>query len=80
MSAAGLHRETAAGLSARLAAGEVSSVEITRSCLERIETVDPVVHAFLHLDGEDALRQAGRATFAGPPGRAGGHSREFPSP
>jgi len=78
MSASGLHRETVAGLSARLAAGEVSSVEITRSCLERIEAVDPVVRAFLHLDGEDALRQAEASDVRRAAGEGGGPLEGIP--
>lgn len=44
-----LTRLTAAGLAARLAAGEVSSVEATRAHLDRIAAVDGDVHAFLHV-------------------------------
>jgi len=42
-------RLTAADLAARLAAGELSSVEATRAHLERIAAVDGDVHAFLHV-------------------------------
>lgn len=44
-----LTRLTAADLAARLAAGEVSSVEATRAHLDRIAAVDGDVHAFLHV-------------------------------
>lgn len=44
-----LTRLTAADLAARLAAGEVSSVEATRAHLDRIAVVDGDVHAFLHV-------------------------------
>jgi aspartyl-tRNA(Asn)/glutamyl-tRNA(Gln) amidotransferase subunit A len=40
---------TAAALAAKLAAGEVSSVEATRAHLDRIAAVDGEVHAFLHV-------------------------------
>ncbi len=49
---------TAAGLAAKLAAGEVTSVEITQRHLDRIAEVDDRVHAFLHVDSEGALLQA----------------------
>ena len=44
-----LIRLTAAELAARLAAGEVSSVEATQAHLDRIAAVDGDVHAFLHV-------------------------------
>ena len=42
-------RLTAAELSAKLSAGEVSSVEATQAHLDRIAAVDGDVHAFLHV-------------------------------
>jgi len=53
-----LIRRTAAELADALAAGETTSVEITRACLDRIAEVDAQVHAFLHVDAEGALAQA----------------------
>ena len=53
-----LIRTTAADLAASIAAGEVSAVEVTEAHLERIEAVDALVHAFLHLDREGALAAA----------------------
>ena len=41
-----------------LAAGEVSSVELTRAHLEQIEAVNPALNAFLHVDPEGALAAA----------------------
>lgn len=41
-----------------LRTGELSSRELTQTCLARIETLDPTLHAFLHLDAEGALAQA----------------------
>ncbi len=55
-------RKTAAELADALAAGEVTSVELTRAHLDRIAAVDgdatAGVHAFLHVDAEGALAQA----------------------
>ncbi|MDM4763820.1 Asp-tRNA(Asn)/Glu-tRNA(Gln) amidotransferase subunit GatA [Galbitalea sp. SE-J8] len=65
-----LTRLSAAALSGLLAAGETSSVEITRAHLDRIEAVDGDVHAFLHVSDAaldtaalvDAQRAAGELT------------------
>ncbi len=51
---ADLTRLTASDLAAKLASGEVSSVEATRAHLERIADVDADIHAFLHVN-EHAL-------------------------
>jgi aspartyl-tRNA(Asn)/glutamyl-tRNA(Gln) amidotransferase subunit A len=64
-----LIRSSAADLAARLAAGEVSSVEVTQAHLDRIAAVDGDVHAFLHVNAAaletaaqvDADRAAGVA-------------------
>ena len=58
---------SAADLAAKLASGEVSSVEATQAHLDRIAAVDGDVHAFLHVNSEalataasvDAKRAAG---------------------
>jgi aspartyl-tRNA(Asn)/glutamyl-tRNA(Gln) amidotransferase subunit A len=49
---------TAAELAEALAAGETTSVEVTQAFLDRIEAVDPQVHAFLQGDAEGALAAA----------------------
>ncbi len=54
MSAADLTTKTAAALAELLAAGEVSSVEVTQAHLDRIAAVDGDIHAFLHIKS-DAL-------------------------
>jgi len=41
-----------------MAAGEISSVELTQAHLDRISDVDTQVHAFLYVDTEGALAQA----------------------
>ena len=45
-------------LATRLAAGEVSSVEATQACLDRIAAVDGKVKAFLRVDPEGSLLAA----------------------
>ncbi|UER53871.1 Asp-tRNA(Asn)/Glu-tRNA(Gln) amidotransferase subunit GatA [Kineosporiaceae bacterium SCSIO 59966] len=65
-----LTRLDAADLAGRLAAGEVSSQEVTRAHLDRIEAVDGVVHAFLHVAVDRALaaaRDVDRRRAAGEP-------------
>jgi amidase len=39
-------------------AGEVTARELTESCLERIEALDPELNAFVHLDPDGALATA----------------------
>ncbi|HMC70229.1 MAG TPA: amidase family protein, partial [Mycobacteriales bacterium] len=55
-----LIQSTAADLAARIAAREVSAVEVAQAHLDRIAAVDDRVHAFLHIDSEGALEQARR--------------------
>ncbi len=50
--------KSALELADMLAAGEVTSVELTEACLERIEKVDGKVRAFLFVDAEGALETA----------------------
>jgi aspartyl-tRNA(Asn)/glutamyl-tRNA(Gln) amidotransferase subunit A len=71
VSAADLIRKDAAELADLLAAGEVSSVELTRAHLDRIDAVDGRVHAFLHVDRDGALEQAAAADAR----RGGGEAR-----
>ncbi|GAB3717925.1 Asp-tRNA(Asn)/Glu-tRNA(Gln) amidotransferase subunit GatA [Nocardiopsis nanhaiensis] len=49
---------SAAGLGAAIKAGEVSSEEATNAYLDRIESVDGTIGAFLHVGREEALAQA----------------------
>lgn len=49
---------TATQAAAEIASGAVSSEEVTRACLDRIEAVEDTVQAFAHLDSELALTQA----------------------
>ncbi|SFL50466.1 Asp-tRNA(Asn)/Glu-tRNA(Gln) amidotransferase subunit GatA [Geodermatophilus ruber] len=51
-------------LGRRLAAGELSSVELTRAYLDRIAAEDEVLGAYLHVDAEAALARAGEIDAA----------------
>jgi aspartyl-tRNA(Asn)/glutamyl-tRNA(Gln) amidotransferase subunit A len=53
-----LTRLSATDLVRKLRAGEVSSVEVTTAHLERIGAAEDAVHAFLHVNAEDALATA----------------------
>jgi len=63
--------DTIAGLSARLAAREISAVELARETLARIEALDPQLNAFVTVDAEGALAQAKAADDARARGKAG---------
>jgi aspartyl-tRNA(Asn)/glutamyl-tRNA(Gln) amidotransferase subunit A len=54
----GLVRLDAATLAAKIAARELSSVEVTRACLDQIAATDDQYHAFLHGAGDEALAAA----------------------
>ena len=54
-----LTRLSAAQLADALTAREVSSAEVTRAHLDRIEATDDKLHAFLHVSADDALATAG---------------------
>jgi aspartyl-tRNA(Asn)/glutamyl-tRNA(Gln) amidotransferase subunit A len=56
-----LHELTIASASKLLAERELSPVELTRSLLERIESLDPQVNAFLTVTAERAMDDARRA-------------------
>ena len=70
MTAPSLIRATAAEQAAALAAGEVSSRELTRAHLDRIAAVDGVLGAFLDVDAARALADADAADAARAAGRA----------
>jgi aspartyl-tRNA(Asn)/glutamyl-tRNA(Gln) amidotransferase subunit A len=53
-----LTRLTAAQVAAAVAGGQVSAAEVTQAHLDRIEAVEPAVHAFLHVASEQALAAA----------------------
>jgi aspartyl-tRNA(Asn)/glutamyl-tRNA(Gln) amidotransferase subunit A len=55
---ADLLKTSAVELGRLIGTGEASSVEVTRAFLDRIEAVEPQLHAFLYVDGARALSTA----------------------
>src|SRR5690625_996699 len=53
-------RSSANDLAERLTRGELSSEEITRAFLDRVEATDQTIRAFVHVDAEAALATARR--------------------
>jgi aspartyl-tRNA(Asn)/glutamyl-tRNA(Gln) amidotransferase subunit A len=53
-----MHRSSVAELSRQLAARRISSVELTRAHLERIERLNGTLNAFITVDAEKSLAQA----------------------
>ena len=51
-------RLSAAEMASKLADGSLTSVELTQAHLDRIAAVDGDVHAFLHVNAEEALATA----------------------
>jgi len=62
----GMTGQSALKVSARLAAGEVSSVELMRATLDRIAAVNAKVNAIVALRGEDDLMAEAAAADRGP--------------
>jgi aspartyl-tRNA(Asn)/glutamyl-tRNA(Gln) amidotransferase subunit A len=56
-----MHNATIKGLSSELAAGRVSSVELTRHFLHRIKALNARLNCFITLDEEASLKQAAAA-------------------
>ncbi|MDY5133515.1 Asp-tRNA(Asn)/Glu-tRNA(Gln) amidotransferase subunit GatA [Actinotignum urinale] len=50
--------KSAAEMADMLRNGEITSVELTQACLDRIAEIDGKVHAFLHVDAQGALATA----------------------
>lgn len=53
-----LLKKSALELADMLATGQITSVELTTSCLDRIEALNPKINAFLFIDREGALKTA----------------------
>jgi aspartyl-tRNA(Asn)/glutamyl-tRNA(Gln) amidotransferase subunit A len=64
-------RTTAEAIAARIAARELSCVEVATAYLERIEALDGELHAYLHVDPERTLADAARIDARGPTGLEG---------
>lgn len=43
-----LSSDDAVGIAARIAAGEISALEAIEAAIERLEVVDPILHAVAH--------------------------------
>jgi len=56
-----LHELTAEQAIGKLRKGEISSVELTRAILDRISELEPRIHAYLALDGEQSISDAEKA-------------------
>src|SRR6185312_10305935 len=65
------HAKTLTQLAAALRAKELSSVELTRLLLKRIESAQPTLNAFVSVTSETALAQAAAADRALASGRTG---------
>jgi aspartyl-tRNA(Asn)/glutamyl-tRNA(Gln) amidotransferase subunit A len=63
--------DTIAGLAAQLRSRKISSVELAREALSRIEALDGTLNAFVSVDAEGALAQAAAADEARARGDAG---------
>jgi aspartyl-tRNA(Asn)/glutamyl-tRNA(Gln) amidotransferase subunit A len=66
-----LHHKTVTELAAALRSGEVSSVELTRAYLDRIERHQVELNAFISVTGPAALAQAAQADERRAAGQAG---------
>lgn len=61
-----LHELTALDAAARIRAGEISSEELVRACLDRIAAREDEVRAWQHLDGDYAIAEARKADESEP--------------
>ena len=53
-----LLKKSALELADMLAAGQITSVELTQACLDRIDAIEDRVNAFITIDREGALATA----------------------
>ena len=61
---------TIAAAAKQIAAKQLSPVELTKACLDRVHALDDRLHAFVHLTEERALAEARAAEAAGVRGKA----------
>jgi aspartyl-tRNA(Asn)/glutamyl-tRNA(Gln) amidotransferase subunit A len=66
-----MHTKSIAELSRSLAAGELSSVELTQHMLQRINDAGAALNSFISVTEEQALAQAATADARRSEGRAG---------
>ncbi|MCA3835648.1 amidase family protein, partial [Burkholderia sp.] len=59
-----LWRLSAAEMAAHVARRDVSATELTRSCLQRLEQVNPVINAIVDVMADSALQAASEADAA----------------
>src|SRR5579875_1340504 len=71
MTAGAVYTQTLTELAGSLRAKALSSVELTRSLLDRIEATQPALNAFITVTRDAALAQAAEADRALADGRAG---------
>ena len=64
-----LLKKSALELADMLAAGQITSVELTQACLDRIDAIDDRVNAFITVDREGARRPRPTWTRAARRGR-----------
>ncbi|MFT7383027.1 MAG: amidase, partial [Urechidicola sp.] len=69
MSRLPLHYQTLAEVAAQIADGELSATEVTETMLARISALEPTLHAYYAVMGEQALRAAVTADTARNEGR-----------
>jgi aspartyl-tRNA(Asn)/glutamyl-tRNA(Gln) amidotransferase subunit A len=62
-------KRSLSALAQALAAKEISSVELTQLYLDRIARLNPKINAYITVDAEKSLAQAGRPTICAPPAR-----------
>src|SRR6266853_5818338 len=59
-----VNKSTLSEVVSKLARREVSSREVVQACLDRLQRVEPRIHAFLSIDADNALTQADEADRA----------------
>ena len=73
-----LTRETAMAAATEIRAGQLSSGKLIEACLDRIDELEPIVHAWSHLDAPLARKQAEAADLTLGQGREPGQLHGVP--